>query len=68
MSVYVASNIHNVSEKSEDGRDENQQGKAKRYSKKDSGKVFINRLNLIAKYNNGIWGVDLLDVMVALYH
>ena len=65
--VYVASNIHNVSEKSEDGSDENQQGKAKRYSKKDGGQVFINRPSLIAKYNDGMGGVDLLDGMVALY-
>ena len=36
--VYVANNIHNVSEKSEDGSDENQQGKEKGTARKTVNK------------------------------
>ncbi len=63
--VYVASNTHNVTKK--DCGDISNQGQAKRYSKQAGGNVFISRPDMIAKYNEGMGGVDLLDGMVALY-
>ena len=65
--VFVASNVHNVNRKAADGSDEPNQGQAKRYCKQAGGQVFINRPEMIAKYNEGMGGVDLLDGMVALY-
>ena len=63
--VYAASNIHNVSSSNTANRQI--QNQAKRYSKQAGGHVFISRPELIAKYNEGMGGVDLLDGMVALY-
>lgn len=67
LSSYVASNVHNVTKKAEDGIDEPNQGYAKRYCKQAGGQVFIRRPHLISMYNEGMGGVDLLDGMVALY-
>ena len=61
--VYVASNIHNVTKEADDDASD----QAKRYSKQAGGQIFINRPHMIAKYNEGMGGVDLLDGMVALY-
>lgn len=51
--------------KAEDGRPH--QARGKRYCKQARGQIFINRLHLIAKYNEGIEGIDMLDGIVALY-